>query len=255
MNKKITCPICGETNNEINKACKNHKCKWDLTFAKDGAFVGLSEDEIEKYNNKLSLTKQQYKDALIQAKKETPLFEEPKIKNLNSLHLTKLIDLKRGNFETIEEYNERILRLGYLQIGNYKLNEYYPDKEYYSITISIDKKDNQLVEYDFDKLDKIFVRKDIARRIGLNKEFPLLAILSLGIRGKAISKLHEINRNAKNLLDQFINDIQFDENKYIVKMLKFEGLNVEINENELINLAKKHWMLIAIVVGLSWMGI
>lgn len=254
MIKKITCPICKEQNEEMDKVCKNKKCKWELTYAKDGAFVGLSENEIRQYNDKLSSAKQKYKDKLT-IKEEVPLLEELEVGNSINSNYTKLSDLRKGDFETIIEYNNRILQLGYVQIGNYKLNKYNPDKGCYSILIIIDKKPNQKLEYDFDKLIELSVEKDLAKKTGLNKEFPLLAKLSIGIVGVAVGNLHEINRDVKNLLDPVVNKIKFNENKFTIKKLKFESLEIEISENELIKLAKENWLLIAGIVALSWLGI
>ena len=37
MREKIKCPVCGTINEESDKYCSNEKCKFELTYAKDGA--------------------------------------------------------------------------------------------------------------------------------------------------------------------------------------------------------------------------
>ena len=54
-----------EKNLETDKICKNEKCKWDLTYAKDGAFIGLSENELIDYNTKLQQAKKNYENQIL----------------------------------------------------------------------------------------------------------------------------------------------------------------------------------------------
>ena len=58
--EKIECPICNTENLEIDKNCKNEKCNFDLTYVKDGSFIGLSQNEIEGYNEKLKYFRMNY---------------------------------------------------------------------------------------------------------------------------------------------------------------------------------------------------
>ena len=48
--KQVECPICKTLNYETNKNCTKINCKWDLTYAKDCSYIGLSSEEINKYN-------------------------------------------------------------------------------------------------------------------------------------------------------------------------------------------------------------
>ena len=162
MNKNVVCPVCKEKNLETDKICKNEKCKWDLTYAKDGAFIGLSENELIDYNTKLQQAKKDYENQIIK---------------INEV-VYELKDLFKDEFESTSNFSNRIQSYGYIKIGKYKLLDYNANTEYYKIIVKIEKKETQYLEYEFDKLNEFKIPKNIAKKLKENgSEYNLFAKL------------------------------------------------------------------------------
>ena len=116
---KIKCPVCGTINEESEKNCTNEKCKFELTYAKDGAFVGLADNEIQTYNQNLKQAKEKYQKSL--PKKLT------------------VENLAKDMFETSDEYKHRIAETFGI-IGKVTLETYDANNQVFSVRLSFDSK-------------------------------------------------------------------------------------------------------------------
>lgn len=258
MNKtqdtKLTtvCPVCNSTNSENAQYCINSKCGFTLKFSKqDRYFVDISESELNEYNEELKKAKQNYKQMQELICSVNLTKKEEKQHNMK-----KLSNLKRDKFESIADFQKRIEGLEFIQIGSYKLKEYNADKEHYVIEIKIEKQANQTLDYDFTKLEFIKIKKEEAKRLSsMGNQFPLFARLSLGFKAQVLDKIHTINKSSYKILEPIVDNIDFDENTYKIKALKFEGIDLEIQENTLIRMMKEHKIAILLAIGLVWMGI
>ena len=254
-NKKIKCPVCSTINDESQKHCINEKCKFELTYAKEGSYVGISDNDLKMYNTKLSIAKEELQKKQDEENKKTETNKTISEKNYTQPNPIKLINLKKDAFESISEFNQRLISHGYIQIGTYDLESYDAEKEQYKIKINIQKNQNQNFQYDFTKITKLNVNKERARKIGIKNGLPLLAKISLGVKAKMMNKLHEINKSSKGIIEPIIDGIDYDENNFRINFLKFDECNFEIKENELLDMIKNNWVWIAAAVGLVWMGV
>lgn len=230
MNKKTTCPVCCEQNLETNKTCKNKKCKWDLSFAKNGAFVGLSEDEIERYNKSLLEARARYSE-LSESEKNKSIIGENSFKMFS--------ELKKDEFENIDDYENRLEEIEYVCIGDYTLIRYDADKEEYEIKITINKNQYQSLKFDFDTLTTLKIKKLEAKKLNnIGQHFPLLAKLTLGMNAKAIHEIYSLNKKARGIFDPFIKSIDLQDNVYYIKSLKFDIANIEIDNDKVLSKVK-----------------
>lgn len=214
MNKKVICPICNEQNEEKNKICKNEKCKWDITYSKNGAFIGLSEPEMTEYNKKLQQAKKDYK------KNREGQYQLTSYEKQTNEEFYELKNLFKDEFETTADFSNRLQSYGYIKIGKYKLLDYNANKEIYRIKIELEKK--QDLKYEFEKLTELKIQKENAKKLKENAtEYNLFA---------------KLNYN--------------DEKEYVIRCLKFGGCDIEIEESVF-----SGFLLIAIIIGLVWIGI
>jgi len=193
MNKKITCPVCCEANEETSKTCKNQKCKWDLTFAKDGAFIGLSEGEIKQYNTSLLEAKMTY---------SSKSFKINLPKNLSKIDIRKF---EKSQFENTEEYTKRISEIDYVIIGHVELIKYNREKECFSIECYIDKSIQDKVSYAHSYITEVFIPVDEAKKL-----YDQSTIQNL------IGRIKIINQKLE-LVDIFVHQYSF---KNIIKRIK-----------------------------------
>lgn len=230
MKKNITCPVCREENFETNKTCKNKKCKWDLAFAKDGAFVGLSEDEIERYNKTLLDARARYIE-LSESEKSKPIIGENSCKRFS--------ELKKDVFEDIDDYENRLDAMGYICIGTYHLKRYDANKEEYEIEIHIEKTKTQSLQFDFDALTALKIKKHEAKQLNaLGLNFPLHAKLTLGMNAKAIHEIYSLNKKARGMFDPFIKAVDLQDDVYYIKSLKFDTANIEFDNDKVLSKIK-----------------
>lgn len=216
MNEKVICPICNEQNEEKNKTCKNEKCKWDITYSKNGAFIGLSELEMTEYNKKLQQAKKNYK------KNREGQYLSTSYEKQTNEEFYELKNLFKDEFETTADFSNRLQSYGYIKIGTYKLLEYDANRQIYKIEIVLEKRKTQNLEYEFNKLTELKITKENAKKLKENAtEYNLFA------------KLNYI-----------------DEKKYVIRCLKFGGCDIEIEESVF-----SGFLLIAIIIGLVWIGI
>ena len=167
--QQIECPICKTLNSETNKNCTNTKCEWDLTYVKVGSFIGLSQNEIEVYNQKLQKTKNVYNKTYevrkilpkIILKKKTK-FVQVKIKKFGYLILD---ELTKNQFENDIEYKNRIDDLDYKIIGNTKFNKYLREEEYFEIQCFIDSNFIKHIKYAKNYNTKVYIPVKIAKEI------------------------------------------------------------------------------------------
>ena len=220
---KIKCPVCSSMNLENEKNCKNVKCKFELTCLKDGAFIASSE-EIDIYNIKLQQAKDNYinRRAAEDFKEYNDLdvgSNKSQQQNISSNLTIKIYELKylvKDEFESTKDFNERIKSYEYIKIGKYKLLNYNADTEQYEINIEIDKKEEQILDYEFDKLTILHIPKDKAQQL-----------------------------KAKNLIHDIFAKLEYNGTKYIFNTIKFANSDVEITESELINAIKNGMLIVA----------
>ena len=230
--KQVECPICKTLNYETNKNCTKINCKWDLTYAKDCSYIGLSSEEINKYNIKL----QQAKDSYANGKKQEELKASSDLHSTNyqqqnttsnlNLKIYELKNLSKDEFESRKDFNERIRSYNYIKIGKYKLLNYNADNELYQINIEIEKKDEQILNYEFDKLTNLKITKDKAKQL-----------------------------KAKSVEHGLFAKLEFDGTKYKINNIKFDGCEIQISERELIKAFANGVLIVAGLAVLIGVGI